>query len=124
MTVRERTGRVRYIGFVIESGRTIDRRELEAALAEASRLLPSVEGRRSRIELTVYTRGRGILRVPHRSREQVTALVSRIGGAGVGGRQVLLRPVVTSGTICKVKRRLGLAGQGPPPARARKRPLF
>ncbi|MEM4729225.1 MAG: hypothetical protein QXH42_05650 [Thermoplasmata archaeon] len=123
MTVRRRVGRIRYIGFVVNSAEGVGRSELEASLGELSRVLPPLEGRRGRIELTVFNGKKGILRVPHRWRNSVVELLPRITMKRFGGTALELRPVVTSGTISKVKRRLGFAARRPP-ARAVKGPPF
>ncbi len=117
MTVRDRVGRLRYIGFVVEGGGGVGREELGIALAEAARALPLPRGS---LQLTALTCGRGILRVPHRLKSDVIRLLPRIKSAGASGRPLGLRPVVTSGTSRKVKRVLGIPDRRPPTHRVRR----
>jgi RNase P/RNase MRP subunit POP5 len=112
LTVRDKAGRTRYIGFLLESSRRVGRDELTRALAEHARR----EGKGLSFQLTVFEGGRGILRVPHRSKEDSIRLLSSLRDAGADRTPVRIRTVVTSGTICKVKERMG-APPGRPPAR-------
>lgn len=104
MTVRDRVGRTRYIGFVVESSQRVGREELSRALGESARIL----GGDFSYQLTAFEGGRGILRVPHRLKMDSILLLSSIRTVGRDRVPVRIRTVVTSGTICTVKERLGI----------------
>lgn len=111
MTVRDRVGRTRYIGFVVESSQRVGREELSRALGESARVL----GGDFSYQLTAFEGGRGILRVPHRLKMDSILLLSSIRVVGRDRVPVRIRTVVTSGTICTVKERLGIAPSRRPP---------
>lgn len=111
MTVRDRVGRTRYIGFIVESGQRVGREELTRALGESARTL----GGDFSYQLTAFEGGRGILRVPHRLKMDSILLLSSIRAVGRDRVPVRIRTVVTSGTICTVKERLGIAPSKRPP---------
>lgn len=117
LTVRDRVGRFRYIGFVVEGGEGVGREELRAAIADAAKALPLS---RASVQLTALVGGRGILRVPHVLKSDFVRLLPRVTRAGAGGRLLGLNPVVTSGTILKVKRALGIPDRRPQPRRRRR----
>ena len=109
MTVRDRTGRSRYIGFVVETGRGVGREELTRALGDSARVL----GGHFSFQLTVFEGGRGILRVPHRLKLDSVLLLSSVRTIGRERIPVRIRTVVTSGTIRKVKERMGIPAGRP-----------
>ena len=109
MTVKDRVGRNRYLGFLLESRDRVSREELGRALAEAARAL----GGGLSFQLTVYDGARGILRVPHRQKGEALQLLGFVREAGREHRPVRFRPVITSGTIRKVKQRLGIPPSPP-----------
>jgi RNase P/RNase MRP subunit POP5 len=65
-------------------------------------------------QLTVYDGARGILKIPHRQKGDFIRLLGLVRQAGGERRPVRLRPVITSGTIRKVKQRLGIPPSRPP----------
>ncbi|MGQ9583254.1 MAG: hypothetical protein ACUVV6_07055 [Thermoplasmatota archaeon] len=117
LTVRDRVGRFRYIGFVVEGGGGVGREELRAAIAEAARALPLSS---ASVQLTALAGDRGILRVPHVLKDDFIRLLPRVTRAGAAGRSLGLTPVVTSGTILKVKRALIIPDRRPLPRRRRR----
>lgn len=117
MTVRDRVGRTRYIGFLLESTRRLGRDELTKALAEQVRR----EGKGLSFQLTVFDGGRGILKVSHRSKEDSLRLLTTLQAAGADRTPVRISTIVTSGTICTVKERMGIPPGSPPPRNAARR---
>lgn len=111
MTVRDKTGRHRYIGFTLESAFRPGREDLGRALSDAGRVAP---GGPVQFQLTVYDGRRGIVKVSHRQKEAATAILNSVKRTGRDGAPVTIRTVVTSGTICTVKARLGIP-EGPKP---------
>lgn len=111
MTVRDKTGRHRYIGFTLESAFRPGREDLGRALSDAGRVAP---GGPVQFQLTVYDGQRGIVKVSHRQKEAATAILNSVKRTGRDGPPVTIRTVVTSGTICTVKARLGIP-EGPKP---------
>jgi len=105
LTVRDKVGRTRYIGFVVESGQRVGREELSRALGDSARIL----GGDFSYQLTAFEGGRGILRVPHRLKMDSILLLCSIRTVGRDRVPVRIRTVVTSGTICTVKERLRIA---------------
>jgi RNase P/RNase MRP subunit POP5 len=118
LTVRDRVGRTRYIGFVVESNQRVGRDELSRALAESARML----GGDFSYQLTAFEGGRGILRVPHRLKLDSILMLTSIRAVGRDRAPVRIRTVVTSGTICTVKERLGIPPSKRPPRDARRGP--
>lgn len=88
MVVRDRTGRNRYIAFVVAP--PADRRALLAALRESP----------ERLHLVEYADGRGLVQCAHTAKDATVAFLSglRVGDATV-------RTVGTSGTIRRAKRK-------------------
>lgn len=117
MTVRDRAGRTRYIGFVLESARRVSREEVVRELEEKLRH----RGERVLIQLTVYDGNRGILKVPHKLKAEAIMLLDSLRSAGRDQAPVRVRTVVTSGTICTVKERMGIPPGRPPPQHAARR---
>lgn len=98
MTVRERTGRPRYIAFVVESPAPVSRTQLLRALQAAQRIRASPLA----LELTIYGENRGIVRVLHWHQAEAIALLQALRGAPEGFSIKTLR---TSGTIRTLKER-------------------
>lgn len=111
MTVRDRSGRHRYIGFTVEARARFGRMELQRALSEAGRV---VRGGPVQFNLTVFDGQRGIVRVPHTSKQAAIEAINSIRGLGRERAPATFRTVVTSGTICTVKARMGIP-PGPKP---------
>ena len=118
MTVRDKVGRTRYIGFVLESARRVGREEVTRELADMLRR----QGGGHPFQLTVFDGGRGILKVPHRLKNESIMLLTSMRAVGRDRVPVQVRTVVTSGTICTVKERMGIPREKrPPPKPARER---
>lgn len=88
MVVRDRTGRNRYVAFVVAPA--ADRRALLAALRDSPQ----------RLHLVEYVGGRGLVQCAHTAKDATIAFLSslRVGDATV-------RTVGTSGTIRRAKRK-------------------
>lgn len=117
MTVREKSGRHRYIGFTVETPTHLGREDLSRALSESARLQlagKEASGGPLRFQLTVFDGRRGIVKVPHRQKDAAIAALVSIMKAGRDGSAVDVRTVVTSGTICTVKARMGIPDQPKP----------
>jgi len=117
LTVRDRTGRTRYIGFVLESSRRVSREDVVRELEDKLRR----QGGRGPVQLTVFDGSRGILKVSHRLKVESIMLLDSLRTAGRDQTPVRVRTVVTSGTICTVKERMGIP-PGRPPRDAGRRP--
>jgi RNase P/RNase MRP subunit POP5 len=111
MTVRDRSGRHRYIGFTVEARWRVGREELQRALSEAGRV---VRGGPVQFNLTIFDGRRGIVKVPHTSKQAAIEAINSIRGLGRDRAPAAFRTVVTSGTICTVKARMGIP-PGPRP---------
>jgi RNase P/RNase MRP subunit POP5 len=109
LTVRDKVGRTRYIGFQLESTRRLSRDELTRALAEQAHR----DGKGLSFQLTVFEGGLGILKVPHRSKEDSIRLLSSLRAAGADRTPVRIRTIITSGTICNVKEGMGIPSRSP-----------
>lgn len=103
MTVRARTGRARYIAFIVESAAPVSRPQLLRTLQSAQRGRPSP----LEVQLTIYEDNRGIVRIRHRDKEEAIALLRSLGGATEG---FSVRTLKTSGTIRTLKERYFPAG--------------
>lgn len=114
MTVKDKVGRTRYIGFVLESSRRVGRDEVTRELADMLRR----QGGSHPFQLTVFDGGRGILKVPHRLKDESIMLLTSLRAVGRDRVPVLVRTVVTSGTICTVKERMGMPSEKRPPREA------
>ena len=106
MTVKDKVGRHRWIGFLFESQRRLYREELARALNEASRLAAA-----GPIQLIIFDGRKGIVKVPHINQQKAISVLSALRNAG--GVPVGIRTVVTSGVICKVKERLNIPNSRP-----------
>lgn len=111
MTVRDRSGRHRYIGFTVDAAFRPGREDISRALSEAGRVAP---GGPVQFNLTVFDGRRGIVKVPHTAKAPAIAALNAIRGIGRDRAPVSVRTVVTSGTICTVKARMGIP-PGPKP---------
>ena len=111
MTVRDKSGRHRYIGFTVESQLRLGREDISRALTDAGRVAP---GGPVQFNLTVFDGRRGIVKVPHLKKQAAIAALNSMNQAGRDRATVKVTTVLTSGTICTVKARLGLP-DGPKP---------
>ena len=111
MTVRDRSGRHRYIGFTVEARLRPGREDILRALSEAGRVAP---GGPVQFNLTVFDGTKGIVKVPHTAKAAAIAALNGIRGIGRERAPVAVRTVVTSGTICTVKERMRIP-PGPKP---------
>lgn len=96
MVVKDRVGRPRYIVFEVEPD-GLERRDMIRALNEAS----SRAGIRPSPRLTVFDGQKGIVRCNHREAGDVKHLL--MGIMQIGGTDVTVRTLVTSGTVRKAK---------------------
>lgn len=106
MTVKDKVGRIRWIGFLLDSSRRVNREELSRTLTEASRMAGT-----GAIQLTVFDGRRGIVRVSHRVHRPAISLLCTI--KNVGGSTVGIRTVISSGMIGKVKDFMGIPKMKP-----------
>jgi len=104
MTGKVERGKWRYIAFRVDSGRQINRRDLVGALLERGRGTPIGDSFR----LTVYERGVGMLRVPHKMKDHAIDLLRSVDS--VRGTECKVTTLKTSGTIRKLKEEY-LAGE-------------
>jgi RNase P/RNase MRP subunit POP5 len=111
LTVRDRSGRHRYIGFTVEARYRIGRDDILRALSEAGHIAP---GGPVQFNLTVFDGKKGIVKVPHTAKAAAIAAINGIRGLGRERAPVAVRTVVTSGTICTVKERMRIP-PGPKP---------
>lgn len=111
MTVRDKSGRHRYIGFTVESQLRPGREDISRALSEAGRVAP---GGPVQFNLTVFDGRRGIVKVSHIKKDAAIAALLSVKFAGRERSPVKVATVVTSGTICTVKGRMGIP-EGPKP---------
>lgn len=113
MTVKDRIGRRRYIAFRIEttSHRFFSRDDVIRAINSRNR-----EVRIKAPHLTVFDakRGMGVVRVRHRDKEASIELLNSI--VAIGGRNVKVVTLRTSGTIKTLRQRYRL-----PPSKRRKK---
>ncbi len=114
MTVKDKIGRRRYIAFRIEthSTRFFSRDDVISALHR------SVSGMQERIRtphLTIFdaARGIGVVRVKHTEKEKAIELLNSV--KSIGGREIKMVTLRTSGTIKTLRERYHL------PASKRKR---
>jgi RNase P/RNase MRP subunit POP5 len=111
LTVRDKAGRPRYIGFTVDARVRPGREDMSRALTEAGRVAP---GGPVQFNLTVFDGRRGIVKVPHTAKEAAIAALVAVKSAGRERCPVKVATVVTSGTICTVKARMGIP-EGPKP---------
>ena len=111
MTVRDKVGRHRYIGFTVECRFRPGREDILRALSEAGRL---ALGGPVQFNLTIFDGRRGIVKVPHTSKGAAIAALNSITKAGMDQYPLKVATIVTSGTICTVKERMGIP-PGPKP---------
>ena len=97
MTGKVARGKWRYIAFSVDAQGPVTRRDLVGALLGAGRDLPIGDAFR----LTVFEKGIGILRVPHRMKDDGIALIRSV--ESVRGVPCVLSSLKTSGTIRKLK---------------------
>ena len=97
MSGKVERGKWRYIAFRVDCERSISRRDFVGALLGRGRSSPVGD----RFKLTVFERGLGILKVPHRLKEDAIALLSSVDA--VNGLRCEVTTLKTSGTIRKLK---------------------
>ena len=97
MSGKAKRGKWRYIAFRIDSGTTISRRDFVGALLSGGRGTPIED----KFKLTVFERGLGIVKVPHRLKDDAIALLASIDS--VRGQRCEIKTLRTSGTIRKLK---------------------
>lgn len=99
MAVKEKIGRKRYIAFeVVEDRNGLTRGKLSRAIGAAS----EESLRAAQIDVILIEGGRGIVRTDHRHSEALKALLRSFVSEQNGFE---LRPLRTSGTIRKLKRK-------------------
>jgi hypothetical protein len=96
VTVKDRVGRVRYVAFQLVEGAPLPRPALAGALP-------------SYAKLTRFDGTYGIVRVGHRDRDAALAVLK--GMARLGGREVRVETLTTSGTIRGAARALPAASE-------------
>jgi RNase P/RNase MRP subunit POP5 len=97
MTGKVERGKWRYIAFRVDASRQITRRDLVGTLLEKGRGSPLGDSFR----LTVYERGIGMLRVPHKMKDHAIEVLRSV--ESVRGVECTLTTLRTSGTIRKLK---------------------
>lgn len=97
VTVKERTGRHRYIAFEVQGGRPPSAQEVIQALRRQARTFP----REVKPWLVLMEGTRGLLRCAHTHREEAIRLLRSLETPEGLGRPV--RTLGTSGTIRKAK---------------------
>ncbi|UCE80547.1 MAG: Rpp14/Pop5 family protein [Methanobacteriota archaeon] len=97
MSGKAERGKWRYIAFRVDCERTLSRRDFVGALLSL--------GKKSSVgdsfRLTVFEHGLGILKVPHRLKDDAIALLRSIDS--VRGLRCEITTLKTSGTIRKLK---------------------
>lgn len=94
--VKDRVGRPRYVVFLVE-GAAVEKASVIQALREASRPLPE----EARPWLVSLEEGVGVVRCRHTAKEDVIRLLR--GVRRVGGREVRVRTLGTSGTLRRAR---------------------
>lgn len=97
MSGKAERGKWRYIAFRVDCERTLSRHDFVGALLDGGRSSPVGD----RFRLTVFERGLGILKVPHRLKDDAIALLDSIDS--VRGLRCEVTTLKTSGTIRKLK---------------------
>jgi RNase P/RNase MRP subunit POP5 len=95
----------------VEARQRPGREDISRALSEAGRVAP---GGPVQFNLTVFDGKRGIVKVPHIKKDAAIAALLSVKFAGRDRSPVKVATVVTSGTICTVKARMGIP-EGPKP---------
>lgn len=108
--VKDRVGRNRYVAFRVEGGAALSRDQVIEALREAAHGLPED----ARPWLIRWRGGEGVVRCGHRHKETVLDLLRSL--RRIGGREVRVETLGTSGTVRKAVRKY--LGQGPPSPRS------
>lgn len=97
MTVRDRTGRKRYIAFeIVSDGGSLSRGKLAKAIDERTGEL----GMKCRPEVILISNGKGIVRANHRDLEEVLSILNSFSD---DARDFKLKTIRTSGTIRTLK---------------------
>ena len=87
------------------------REDISRALSEAGRIAP---GGPVQFQLTVFDGKRGIVKISHLKKDAAIAALLSVKFVGRDRSPVKVATVVTSGTICTVKARMGIP-EGPKP---------
>ena len=110
MSGKAERGKWRYIAFRVDCERSVSRRDFVGALLAGGKDSPV----RDSFRLTVFERGIGILKVPHKLKEDAIALLGSVGA--VRGFRCEVVTLKTSGSIRKLKEayvanEMGFAGE-------------
>ncbi|MDH3365840.1 MAG: hypothetical protein OEM29_07575 [Thermoplasmata archaeon] len=105
MTGKAARGKWRYIAFQVDCERNISRRDFVGTLLDIGRGSPV----RDSFKLTVFERGLGILKVPHRLKDDAIALLGSV--VSVNGVRCEVTTLKTSGTIRTLKERYLVDGK-------------
>ncbi len=97
MSGKVKRGKWRYVAFRVEADRQVSRRDLVGALLDKGKTTPLGDSFR----LTVFERDIGILKVPHRMKDQAIEVLRSVDTVRGGG--CTLTTLKTSGTIRKLK---------------------
>jgi RNase P/RNase MRP subunit POP5 len=97
MTGKAARGKWRYIAFSVDCERNVSRHDMVGALLDAGRGSPA----RDNFRLTVFEHGLGILKVPHRLKEDAIAMLVSVDS--VNGVRCEVTTLKTSGTIRTLK---------------------
>jgi RNase P/RNase MRP subunit POP5 len=110
MSGKVERGKWRYIAFRVGSSRQITRRDIVGVLLDKGQGSPLGDSFR----LTVFERGIGILKVPHKMKDHAIDLLRSVDS--IRGTECTLTTLRTSGTIKKLKEEYlgeGVADFGP-----------
>ncbi len=95
--------RKRYVAFVIEAPRNIERWEMISALQKMATAMNMLSEGERRPWLTTFRDNRGILRCVHTDKERAIELLTNITELGEEQMKVEITTIKTSGTIKKAK---------------------
>jgi RNase P/RNase MRP subunit POP5 len=101
VVVKDRVGRSRYVAFEVTSEDLVGTGDLIATFKRASDKYEN--GERIRPWLIMFEKGKGIVRCAHKSKDECINLLQSI--RGVGGKDVKIRTLGTSGTVRGARRK-------------------
>ncbi|MEE9223677.1 MAG: Rpp14/Pop5 family protein [Thermoplasmata archaeon] len=101
MVVKDRVGRSRYVAFEITSEGSVGTGDLIATFKKAA--YKYGDGEIIRPWLIMFEKGKGIVRCSHTSKDECINLLQAING--VGGKEVKIRTLGTSGTVRGARRK-------------------